>query len=175
MTISWYEISTPGFIQGNLSQIQGLFKDFSWLFYSFQGLKFRKNTDQSVKYSSSKMLEWDNGENSTNNEYEIVVPLCGAAFAAPNKGTTILYWFRSLSTVLSPTENRRIQGLFMIFQYFSRKIWFSRNFQESPLNSSTFQACANPAHTIVHFHVSFYILLSKVFFLKFHDMEATCK
>ena len=38
------------------------------------------------------------------NEYEIVVPLFGAAFAAPNKGTTILYWFRSLSTVLSSIE-----------------------------------------------------------------------
>ena len=25
------------------------------------------------------------------NKYEIVVPLFGAAFAAPNKGTTILY------------------------------------------------------------------------------------
>ena len=25
------------------------------------------------------------------NEYEIVVPLFGAEFAAPNKGTTILY------------------------------------------------------------------------------------
>ena len=25
------------------------------------------------------------------NEYEIAVPLFGAAFAAPNKGTTILY------------------------------------------------------------------------------------
>ena len=25
------------------------------------------------------------------NEYEIVVPLFGEAFAAPNKGTTILY------------------------------------------------------------------------------------
>ena len=30
--------------------------------------------------------------------------LFGAAYAAPNTGTTILYWFRSLSTVLSPTE-----------------------------------------------------------------------
>ena len=45
------------------------------------------------------------------NEYEIVVPLFGAVFAAPNKGTTILYSFRSLSTVLSSTENKRIQGL----------------------------------------------------------------
>ena len=42
------------------------------------------------------------------NEYEIVVPLFGAAFAAPNKGSTILYWFRSLSTVLSSTENKII-------------------------------------------------------------------
>ena len=49
------------------------------------------------------------------NEYEIVVPLFGAAFAAPNKGTTILYWFRFLLTVLSSTENRRIQGLFKKF------------------------------------------------------------
>ena len=40
------------------------------------------------------------------NEYKIVMPLFGAAFAAPNKGTTILYLFRSLSTVLSSTENR---------------------------------------------------------------------
>ena len=37
------------------------------------------------------------------NEYKIVLPLFGAANAAPNKGTTILYWFRSLLTVLSPT------------------------------------------------------------------------
>ena len=32
----------------------------------------------------------------------------------------------------------------MIIQYFSRQILFSRTFQESPLNSSTFQACAKP-------------------------------
>ena len=46
------------------------------------------------------------------NEYEITEPLFGAAFAAPNKGTTILCWFRPLSTVLCSTENRRIQVLF---------------------------------------------------------------
>ena len=50
------------------------------------------------------------------NENEIVVPLFGAAFAALNKGATILYRFRSLSTVLSSTENRRIQGLFKAFE-----------------------------------------------------------
>ena len=57
------------------------------------------------------------------NKYKIVVPLFGAAFAAPSKGTAILYWFRSPSTVLSPTENRRIQGLFKAF------VWFSSTFQ----------------------------------------------
>ena len=50
------------------------------------------------------------------NQYKIVVPLFGAAFAAPNKGTTILYGFSALSTVLSTTENSRIQGLFKAFE-----------------------------------------------------------
>ena len=64
------------------------------------------------------------------NEYEIVVPLFGAAFAAPNKGTTILYWFRSLSTVLCSTENRQIQGLFKAFEWFSSTFQNRFNFQE---------------------------------------------
>ena len=50
------------------------------------------------------------------NLYKIVVPLFGAAYAAPNIGTTILYWLSSLSTVLCPTENSRIQGLFKAFE-----------------------------------------------------------
>ena len=49
------------------------------------------------------------------NQYKVVVPLFGAAYAAPNKGTTILYWFRTVSTVLSPTEKGRIQGLLKAF------------------------------------------------------------
>ena len=39
----------------------------------------------------------------------------------------------------------------MIFQYFSRKIYFSRTFHESPLKSSTFQACANPVYVVQKF------------------------
>ena len=35
----------------------------------------------------------------------------------------------------------------MIFQHFYRQIQFSRTIQERPLNSSTFQACANPDFT----------------------------
>ena len=31
------------------------------------------------------------------------------------------------------------------FSVLFKTIYFSRTFQESPLNSSTFQACANPA------------------------------
>ena len=66
------------------------------------------------------------------NHYEIVVPLFGAAFAAPNKGTTILYL--SKSTVLSSTEIEEFKDfsrplndfpvLFkadLIFKDFSRK------------------------------------------------------
>ena len=34
----------------------------------------------------------------------------------------------------------------MFFKYFSRQILFSRTFQDSPVYSSTFQACANPVH-----------------------------
>ena len=40
------------------------------------------------------------------NKYKIVVPLFGAAYAAPNKGKQFYTDLdRSLSTVLSPTEN----------------------------------------------------------------------
>ena len=36
------------------------------------------------------MLEWDNEKLVLENLYKIVMPLFGAALAAPNKGTTIL-------------------------------------------------------------------------------------
>ena len=63
------------------------------------------------------------------NEYEIVVPLFGAANAAPNKGITILYWLRSLSTMFSCTEDRKIQGLFKAFGWFSSTFQGRFNFQ----------------------------------------------
>ena len=37
--VYFMELSLTGFIQASLSKIQGLFKEFSKLFYSFQGLK----------------------------------------------------------------------------------------------------------------------------------------
>ena len=41
---------SSGFIQASMSKIQGLFKDFLRLSYSFQGLEVMKNTDLSVKF-----------------------------------------------------------------------------------------------------------------------------
>ena len=50
-------------------------------------------------------------------------------------------------TVLNPLANVKIQGLFKVFECFqvlSRQILFSRTNQDSPVYSSTFQACSNP-------------------------------
>ena len=52
--------------------------------------------------------------------------------------------------MLSPTENSRIQGLFRLlsdFPVFFKADLIFMTFQESPLNSSNFQACANPGLT----------------------------
>ena len=45
-----------------------------------------------------------------------MVPLFGAAYAAPNKGTTIFFTDLGLQiTVLNPPVNGKIQGLFKAF------------------------------------------------------------
>ena len=75
------------------------------------------------------------------------MPIFGAAYAAPNKGTTILYWFRSLSTVLSPTEKVELKDfsrLLSDFPVLFKADLISGTFHESPLTSSNFKACANP-------------------------------
>ena len=48
------------------------------------------------------------------NQYKIVVPLFGAAYAAPNKGTTILFKFSKTNAVYSISE-----VLISIFHKFS--------------------------------------------------------
>ena len=63
------------------------------------------------------------------NEYKIVVPLFGAAYAAPNKGTTISYSFRSPKTVVNPPVHGKIQGLFKAFECFSSTFQDKFNFQ----------------------------------------------
>ena len=62
------------------------------------------------------MLNRDNEDICLRKKYNIVVPLFGAVYTAPNKGTTILYWFRS--PMDHPTENRKIQGLFKAIERF---------------------------------------------------------
>ena len=73
------------------------------------------------------------------NQYKIVVPLLGAAFAAPNKATTIIYWYSSLSIVLSPTENSRIQGLFKAFEWFSSTFMADLIFKDFSRKPSKFK------------------------------------
>ena len=43
----------------------------------------------------------------------------GAAYAAPNESTTLLYCYRSPKTVLNPPVNGKIHGLFKAFECFS--------------------------------------------------------
>ena len=50
-------------------------------------------------------------------------------------------------TVLNPLANGKIQGLFKIFECFSGTFqgkFYFQGLQDSPVYSSTFQACANP-------------------------------
>ena len=80
------------------------------------------------------------------------MPLFGAAFAAPNKGTTVLFWFRSLSTVLIPTENKRIQGLFKAFAWFSSTFQGIFNFQVLFKKALYIQVLFKPVQTLSLFH-----------------------
>ena len=50
-----------------------------------------KNTDLCVKILLQKCLTEIMETLVLENQYKIVVPIFGAAYAAPNKGTTILY------------------------------------------------------------------------------------
>ena len=58
-----------------------------------------------------------------------MVPLFGAAYAAPNKGTAILYRLSSPKTVFNPPINGKIQGLFKAFKCLSSTFQGKFNFQ----------------------------------------------
>ena len=58
-----------------------------------------------------------------------MVLLFGAAKAAPNKGSTILYWFRSQKSVLTPPVKGQIQGPFKAYECFSSTFQGKFNFQ----------------------------------------------
>ena len=57
-----------------------------------------------------------------------MVPLFGAAYDAPNKGTSILYCFRSPKKVLNPPVNSKVQGFFKALECFSSTFQGKVNF-----------------------------------------------
>ena len=81
-------------------------------------------------------------------KYKIAMPLFGAANAAPNKGTTILYWLKSPLTVLNPTVNSKIQGLFKAFEWFSSAFQGRLNFQGLYKTPLYIQVLFKPVRTL---------------------------
>ena len=78
-----------------------------------------------------------------------MVSLFGAANAAPNKGVTILYWFRSPKTVLNPPVNGEIQGLFKAFECFSSTFHGKFYFQGLFKTVLYIQVLFKPVRTLV--------------------------
>ena len=75
------------------------------------------------------------------------MPLFGAAFAAQNKGTTVLSnldLYHQCYFLQKIEEFKDFSRPLCNFPALFKPILFSRTFQESPLNSSTSEACANP-------------------------------
>ena len=75
-----------------------------------------------------------------------MVPLFCAAYAAPHKAPQ---FYTDLDLQNSPPVNGKNQGLFKTFECFSSTFQGKSIFQgrqDSPVYSSTFQACANPAY-----------------------------
>ena len=74
-------------------------------------------------------------------------------------GTTVLFWFWSLSKVLIPTENRRIQGLFKVFTGFSSTFQDIFNFEGLFKTVLYIQVLFKPVWTLNLFYIfiwSFY-------------------
>ena len=76
------------------------------------------------------------------------MPLFGAAYAAPNKGTTILYRFRSQKTLLNPLVNGKIQGLFKAFECVSSTFKGKLNFQGLSNTVLYIQVLFKPVRTL---------------------------
>ena len=80
---------------------------------------------------------------------KIVVPLFGAAYAAPNNGAKILYGFRSLKTVLIPPVNGKIQGLSKALRCFSSTFQGKFNFQGLIKTVLYIQVLFKPVQTLI--------------------------
>ena len=77
-----------------------------------------------------------------------MVPLFGAAYAAPNKGSTILYGFRSPKTLLNPPVNGKIQELFKASECFSSTFQDKFYFQGLFMTVLYIQVLFKPVRTL---------------------------
>ena len=77
-----------------------------------------------------------------------MVPLFGAAYAAPNSGTTILCSFQSPKTVLNPPVNGKIPGLSKAFECFSSTFQGKFNFQGLFKTNLYIQVLFRPVRTL---------------------------
>ena len=82
----------------------------------FEGQAYKKILIYTI-ISALEILDWVNGEISTENYHDINVPLFDAAYAASNKGTSILYLLWSPLTSL--TKHSKIQGFLEAVDRFS--------------------------------------------------------
>ena len=85
----------------------------------------------------------------------MVVPIFGAAYAAPYKGTTILYLFGSPKTVLNPPVNGKIQGLFKAFECFSSTFQGKFDFQGLFKTNLYIQVLVKPVRTLFQVGTSY--------------------
>ena len=87
------------------------------------------------------------------NWYKIVAPLFGEAYAAPNKGTTILYRLRSPKTLLNPPINGKIHVHFKAFECFSSTFKGKFNFEGLFKTVLYIQVLFKPVQTLASYAI----------------------
>ena len=87
-----------------------------------------------------------------------MVPLFSAAYAAPNKGTTILYGFRSPKTVLNPPVNGKSKDFSRPSSTFQGKF----NFQELFKTVLYIQVLFKPVQTLLKLPLLLFIFCSYI-------------
>ena len=107
------------------------------------------------------------------------MPFFCAAYAAPNKGTTILYWFRSPKTVWNPPVNGKIQALSKDLEFFSSPFQGKFNFQELFKTALYIQVLFKPVRALHSFNGSNLLqfsigspLMYEMYYYKFWPLES---
>ena len=137
--------SYPGFIQARLCKIQGLFKDFSKTFLLFS----RTENLRKILIYKLKFYFWNARVQYKRYQITIISIKLWCLYAAPNKGTTILYWSRSPKTLLNPPVNGKIQELFKAFECFSSTFQGKFYFQGLFMKFLYIQVLFRPVRTLL--------------------------